>query len=355
MTFDYRRWATLATAGLLVPVLLAFAVNVAVDPFDVFHVPFWPRQYQQNQRFLKIEHLDRNSGRYTGFMFGSSRIGTTWPAALEKYLPQERFYNMTVSSGAPLDAYLMLRYLLDSGHSVRHAYVQVDADILLTEFAFPVEDLFRRHHPHLTGERKLSFYWDYVASFPAQNILGKLRHNLAPGVNEYFLDVANTGRWFWPEKDRRIAADWQKYWTEEESFHRPVTRGVRGGKLAQNLAVLRDMKKLCESRGVKLTVFSHPDHHKSLDMYAIDALLDALRGVASVTSYWDFSGYNAVTLDDRNYYEIAHARSTVGDLVAARIFADPAVPLPQGFGTFVTAGNVEGHLATLRASLARRP
>jgi hypothetical protein len=354
MELGERRWVKLALAGLLVPVLVAFATNVMVDPFDVFDVPVWPRQYQQNQRYLKIEHLERHHDRYTSYMFGSSRIGSTWPAAVEKYLPGERFYNMTVSSGTPLDAYLMLRHLVASGYAVRTAYLQLDSDILMMDHAYPADDLFRRHHPKITGTPAVRFFWDYVTVFPWRNVAGKLQQNFAPGINEYRLDLDGTGRWFWPERDRRIAADWEGYRSGEESFHRPVARGVRGPRLAQNLATLREMKRLCEGHGIRLIVFTNPDHHRMLDMYAIDALLDALRGVASVTGFWDFTGYNAVTLDDRNYYEVAHYRERVGDLIAARIFGDAAAGLPAEFGFFADAGNIEEHLSALRRSLEAR-
>ena len=315
-----------------------------------------PRQYQQNQRFLKIRHLERSHRNYTGYMFGSSRIGTTWPAAVERHLPGERFYNMSVSSGTPLDAYLMLRHMVRSGYTVRHVYLQLDVDVLLTEHAFPQDDLFRRHHPRVTTAESLaSFYWDFATVFPMQNLVGKLRQNSAPGINEYALDLEGTGRWFWPERDRRIESDWMAYWNAEESFRRPVTRGLRGTKLAQNLATLRDIRDLCARSGIRLTVFTNPDHQKSLDMYQIDALLEALRGVSQVTGFWDFTGYNEITMNDRNYYEIAHYRPEVGGMIASRIFKGNAAPAPESFGRYVDGGNVEGHLASLRASLERRP
>ena len=68
--------------------------------------------------------------------------------------------------------------------------------------------------------------------------------------------------------------------------------------------------------------------------------------VATITPYWDFSGYNSVTTEPVNqltngYWDISHYRSHIGDLMLERIFGGGLDPAYSDFGTRVTAANTE--------------
>jgi hypothetical protein len=79
--------------------------------------------------------------------------------------------------------------------------------------------------------------------------------------------------------------------------------------------------------------------------------LDFIRQLADIWPFWDFSGYNSVTADDRNYYEWSHYRVTVAKYILARVFNDPSVAVPDDFGVFVTKDNIEAHLSELNENI----
>ena len=81
---------------------------------------------------------------------------------------------------------------------------------------------------------------------------------------------------------------------------------------------------------------------------------------------WDFSGYNSLTTEPvpplgdtetemRWYWESSHYKKELGDLVLDRIFdyQEPSRTVPDDFGVLLTSGNIEQHLAQVRADRER--
>ena len=77
------------------------------------------------------------------------------------------------------------------------------------------------------------------------------------------------------------------------------------------------------------------------------------RALSHLSGFYDFSGLNSVTTDNFNYYETSHYRPKVGDLVIARIFNQRNIKVPEDFGQWVTAENIDLHLKTLRQQVNR--
>jgi len=107
--------------------------------------------------------------------------------------------------------------------------------------------------------------------------------------------------------------------------------------------------RICETNDVELYVVVPPTHAAHLESIRVRGLWDQFeywkRRIAAVTPYWDFSGYNAITMEPMadamdNYWDISHYRSNVGDLILTRLFHRDADALPGNFGQHVTEDNV---------------
>jgi hypothetical protein len=61
---------------------------------------------------------------------------------------------------------------------------------------------------------------------------------------------------------------------------------------------------------------------------------------------------NSITTNNYYYHETSHYRLEVGALILARIFNDSSVKVPDNFGVLVTKGNIDQHLADLKAQVA---
>ena len=78
--------------------------------------------------------------------------------------------------------------------------------------------------------------------------------------------------------------------------------------------------------------------------------LDFLKQLASVTDYYNFSGYNRISMDDSYYFETSHFTPQAADLIMdiMQNGGNEDEILIQGFGKYVTADNASEFIETLR-------
>ena len=88
-----------------------------------------------------------------------------------------------------------------------------------------------------------------------------------------------------------------------------------------------------------------------MDTFVIKDYLAYLKDIATITDFYDFSGYNSITTNNCNYYERSHYRPFIGKLIAARIFNDKTVKVPDDFGQLVTKENITEHLQMLKKNI----
>lgn len=347
-----KTWIKIWLAAVAAALPLLWIVNYTVDPFNVFQNRLLKYTFQINERFLRIEHLKRHAGEYDSYMLGSSRIGTTLPATVEAYIPGSKFYNFTVPSANLYDHLMHLKYFLKQGYPLKNLYLQVDIDNM-SLYGRIESDYVRKMHPEVVGESSALFYLDYLSGFFPFNIKRKLRCNKEKrNYIEYAIDT--TGVWSRPEKERKAAEDCKAYVAAESSFHEPRERSVGAGGMAQSIKALEEIRDLCREHGIGLYLFTMAHNQSMMDTFKREDYLNFIAALAEVTDFYDFSGYNSVTTNNCNYYEWSHYRPYVGEWIAARIFGDRSVEVPQDFGVHVDRNNVAAHLETLRRGIDAR-
>ena len=92
--------------------------------------------------------------------------------------------------------------------------------------------------------------------------------------------------------------------------------------------------------GIKLYLFTTPHNKNMMDTFILNDYHRYLKDIATITSFYDFSGYNSVTNDNTNYYETSHYRPQVGKLIAAKIFNDVNIEVPRDFGVYYQQGGL---------------
>jgi len=114
--------------------------------------------------------------------------------------------------------------------------------------------------------------------------------------------------------------------------------------------VLSKINLLCNENNIELITFITPHRRSVQDAYVIDDYIAFLRTLSKYNNFYDFSGYNSVTIDDHNYYESSHYLSKIGDLIAARILDDKTVVVPEDFGMLVKK-NTDNYLDNKRKNI----
>ena len=94
---------------------------------------------------------------------------------------------------------------------------------------------------------------------------------------------------------------------------------------------------------INLRVFTNPLNGYTYQKDIANGYIIFLKKLAAVTPYWNFSGFNDVTLDMTNYYETSHFSPAVADSIIDRIYNDKVDKelLKQGYGMYVTEENVD--------------
>ena len=343
-----KKWISIFFILSLVPVTLLNTVNYVIDPFNIFHTKILKHQFQMNERFMKIEYLEENNKKFNGYMFGSSRIGTTPPKVIEKYIPNSKLYNFTISSANLYDYLTHLEYFIKQKYPIKTLYLQLDIDNM-SNYGRQSSDYLRKLHPFTLNKSLTAYYMDYLNGLFPFNVKGKILNNINyTDRTDYFLDI---GIWTKPDKELEIKTDFKKYEKCVEGFNKKTNRTTQYRTSEKSMRALKSIKQLCIKNNIKLYLFTTPHNKNMMDGFIVDDYLRYLKEISNITDFYDFSGYNTITMNNYNYYESSHYRPLVGSLIAGRIFKDNTVEIPEDFGVFITKENIDKHLKNLKIQI----
>ncbi len=325
-------------------------INFVMDPYNVFRTTFLPIDMEGNQRFAKIEYLSRHPGAFNAFILGSSRAGVLDPATLDRLVPGARTYNLSVAAGTASEHLAHLQYLLSHGFDIRHALIQVDLDYLSDgregiDYAMIL-------HPYVVGRSLLGAYWTYLTIFPTKVLREKLARNLRGSPHPVTLHVDTGVMEFWGAEEA-IAHQGEAFFSAGQFAPRSADRDPFLDQTLQ-LDALRSIKNLCDKRAIACAFFTTPHHHLIMDTINANGYLTALEALGSITPFVDFSGYNSVTTENRNYYERSHFRPFIGERMLERLFSPGAERQDDPFGISVTPATLALHLEHTRRHLDAR-
>jgi hypothetical protein len=334
---NYRKFTTIILCVMGVYLFSIGLINVVVDPFYIFRTPFFKVQYQINDRYSKIEFLEKERGRFNSYIMGSSRLLFTSPAIIEKYIPTAKFYNLATILGTLSEHLLHVKFLIKNGYPVNNLYIGLDYDINRAVTTYDDENLVLKLHPDVSNENRILFYWSYLSVIPKADIKRKLRANFRKKSNRKV------------KLDRNGVMVVEREPRDKPGFSENSDQDTmaRRRSLEGNLEALRELVALCRQHHIKLILYITPYRKVLLEKFAPQNYLTFLRELSNITPYWDFSGYNSVTMDPNNYLDISHYNPSVSRLIAARIFNDRTAAVPKDFGVWVTKENIESHLENL--------
>lgn len=337
-----KKWSFLSISLILmICLVLPALLNLLIDPYTIFHTSTLKQELSVNQRFNKIEYLKYNPNKYNSFMLGNSRIGTTHPKALEQYLPNSHFYNLTLSAGNMEDMVIHIEYLIHHNKPIKNIYLQLDYQDMIY-WGHDQKNYEYIQHPDVSKISYLKFYSDYLLIMPFLNFKEKISRNLIPTLESKVIqDTYETGMWIAVKKEKMIKNNPQKYIRNEPSFHVQTINIWKKDPLVYTkmLTALQKIVTLSQQNNINLILYTTPYNHAMLNCFQLDDVAQYLEDISKIHAYYFFSDYNSVTMNDENYYESGHFRGIVGELIAAKIFNDPKKHLPSDFCTYITQSN----------------
>jgi peptidoglycan/xylan/chitin deacetylase (PgdA/CDA1 family) len=341
-----KRWFCIFACSAVFAALLFAGFNALVDPFGIFGDPvfnWWSYDMTQNPRTAKIGWLDKNSYKYDSYIIGCSKTSAFSAELLSRY-SGANFYNMTMYGGDLYDSEMTIKYILDN-YGAKNIIVNTGLSELMY---FNEEDdpIKGNLHAKVDGSSLLAFYGRYLFAHP-QYSADKIRAYIGQSylVNPSKVFIPETGEYDKSLRDVEPIGSLENYLARYPEFldeNQPL--GGLGAVMPCVESVER-MKRMCQGAGASFTFIVSPMYGCDLDIYCNGDLFGFFRQLSAVTDFWDFSGYHSVASEPRYFYDTMHCRNSVGAMMIARVYGDLGAYVPDDFGVYVTAGNVEGRIA----------
>jgi hypothetical protein len=346
-----KRWLKTWIILIALSIPLLISVNYIVDPLNILHTKFLKQDFQTNERFLKVEYLDKNNFKYNSYLFGSSRIGTTNTEDIEKYIPNSKFYNLTISSGNFYDYLYHLKYFIKKKYPIKNIYLQIDIGNM-GYYGNSNLGYLGKLYPPVVNESLDMFYIKYLTSFLPMSIKGKIQLNMTE-AKENENHISTTGIHTSKTKEQLLISNCKEYVKNEQSFHKNYKRIFSAIFIKETIEALKNIQAICKDNNITLYVFTTPINKNMMDTIKVNDYFSFLKAISIVTDFYDFSGYNSITMNNCNYYEYSHYRPLVGKLIAGRIFNDTMMDIPSDFGVYVTKSNIDEHILDLKEQIKR--
>lgn len=316
---------------VLLILFLMIILPYYIDPFNVFHVrSIRDNGVEPNKNYIKMSYILGSLNKFDSFLFGSSRVGVIHVDKIEDV----KCYNMTYSAGIPHEHLQNIKSLLNKNVTIKRIYIGVDSLSYTENPNDHCKQPLRMPYEYLTKD-KITLHKEYL---DFKIIKNKLKNILNTRENKKQQDIFYSFGW-WADYDSRFGYNWEK--AEPTAF--------KYNFLEECLLSIKEIRDICDQNNIQLVIFTNPMfstvYKASLDW---DYFL-FLRKLALITDYYNFSGYNDVTLKKENYYDPSHYSAEVGDIMLECMIMENRIPglYEQGFGYHVTKENIEHFISVL--------
>lgn len=327
------------TKLLVFGLLLAMAVipvNVAVDPYNIFHGDnIRDNGVEPNKNYIKTRFVLAHKEDYDSYLFGSSRAGFIDVGRL----PEGTWYNFSYSEGLPKEQYETLRTLISEGEIPKQVYLGIDNISYLVDPAYHESQLYRKAYPYGGSLMdKFRFYASYLDTVTTLESLSVIRDY--EGDTESLRErMYSTGCEDLNLNMRFDESNTKAYWAD---YYEP--------RIEEAIEEIRKFKELCEEYDIELTVFTNPLYITTYERAVDKGYLDFLEELAHVTPFYNFSGYNMISMNQDYYFETSHytpeAAAVMMDIIENG--SDEHAVWAQGFGYYVTEENMDDFMEIIR-------
>jgi hypothetical protein len=345
-----KQWIKLSLTSTLLGATLLATFNATIDPLNILHTSLLKVNSLTNERFIKIEYLEEHHKNFNSYMIGSSRIGTTPPTKIEQYIPHSKFYNLTLQEATLYDYLIHIRYMIKKRYTIKNLYIELDIDTM-NYYNNLSKNYLYKPHPYVEDHSLALFYFHYLMRFYPLATSEKIRQNITPTLKVQ--NIIESGIWKNPSAEKALNQNCKAYTDTVSPFHTNYQRILKYSTKKETIHALKEIVAMAERHQIKLYLFITPHNHKMMDSFLLNDYLEYLADIVNITDVYDFSGYNSITTDDCNYYEISHYRPHIGELIAARIFKSQTVKVPEDFGVLLTKEHLNGYLNEQREKIER--
>lgn len=343
-----KQWLIAFISTVLLLAVLVAGLNFVADPFGAFGdrvFSWWDYNETMNPRVAKISYLEQHHDQYDSYIIGPSSTSSYPVQAFNEYMDAS-FYNLFTYGADMKDVELMSRYIVEH-YEVKNLVLSLYINNAQT-YDSESDRLTYNLHYKTDGSSPLAFYLKYLFINPRYS-LEKLQKFRTDSYLQQAHDVfdAETGAYDKSRRDLEPISDLEDYLSRSDyaGFKNYPEGSGSIAHLEQCMESVQAVVQLCEQHNVNLIVVCPPMYHEYLDNYTAESIETFNTRLAALTDYWDFT-LSSVSYEPRYFYDLTHFRNDVGQMIAAKMFSDEESYVPEDFGYFVTAENVDAVLKT---------
>lgn len=322
---------------LLLVVCLATGVFcVKIDPYNVFHpLDIVDNGIEPNKNFIKMTYIINNPNKFDSYIFGSSRVGNIHGDKIWN----EKVYNMTYSNATPKEILSNIKTLLKHDILPKHIYLGLDSLSYTIEPNDHMNELISIPYEQFENN-PASFYLKYLDPAMVLNAFFSVIKN--HNFDEYYKYRFYEYGW---------NVDYANGTTQEITYDFNNAGPSLGNyyRLDETLEEIQNIVDLCKQNKIELTVFVNPMYYVTYEASLSVNYYDFLIGLANITEYYNFSGYNEITIDSANWIDNSHFSAEVSDMMKEVFCYNQYYSLlyDEGFGVKVTKDNISNLISIL--------
>lgn len=358
-----KRWLVIFFVLVLALLPCYMAANYVVDPMCYFAADKGSAWYTSNSygRAVKSKYSLKHSGEIDAVVLGGSKSGALDVAKLEEYTGLH-YYNFYMESGNFSDYLTYAQYLIEKC-GIREMLFHISSfEVMNYSLDFRESDVWRV--PAIVNGNALDMALETLKFLmtDVSTLFSAIKDRKS---DERRADRIADGMKNWSISEEKMNEDpegWvQKEFFEELPQHLKILfSGVNWKEhpcYEENLKALKQIKKMCDEHGVKLTVVigaSSISERYRFEQDQYDRYYDYLRGIVQLCGeVWDFSSFNDINMNPYNFYNYTHYSRQVADLQLDMIYGREESGQYGGFGILLTLENIDGYLRQRRADYLR--
>ncbi len=330
-----KKFIAIILVYCLVFAVIPASVCVYIDPYNVMHpLDMRSNGVEPNKNFIKMTYILENPDKFDSFVFGSSRVGNIHV----ENIPDSHCYNMTYSNGLPKEHLDNIRTFVENGIIPKKIYLGIDS---LSYTSDPSENLigYRMPYEYLT-ENYLEFFKNYLD--PA--VVGRAAFEVMSKDTAKEKDNTRFYEYGWN-------SDYNKKTKYDFKNAEPSIGKVM--RMEETLSEVKEIVKICKENGIELAVFTNPMYSVTYKASLEREYMTFLEKLAEITPYYNFSGYNDITLSSANFIDSSHYTAEVSDMLIdcmCKGKVDEKL-YTQGFGWRVTEENADELIEILKSQI----
>ncbi len=305
-----------------------------------------PNKFARDDRVEKVSKL-KTSPRYDNIILGSSRVYSSNPLMVSKYLGGET-YNAGVGTARVEDHLGFVLLLQRLGKLPKNLILGLDfysfnSELETNKYFLKNKDL-NFLNQQLSQENYLSNFLSidaFRASYKTlKNFLKNKKSNPRFDENGASQNASKIFSYY-PEVQSMKPKFSKTTIDKEIQFIKTISYSKISKK---RIAYLQRIIDICKQEDINLYLFLTPLNGELISKIQSEQnlykKLQTLKNIiATKTSYYDFIQHSKINDDTIYFNNPTHATPIGGNLIYAKIFNDPKITLPKNFGEFIKVIN----------------